>query len=173
MAVEMSTLTNLNPLIMVHYPYQRILRACPDGTITRLNARTMSAIAGEARADASGKPAIEAAKILMGAGRECMANGYQETARGLYIEAINRIAGHARDSYSHAGRDLHYACAVILDRIERRVYGPQPGPSHLIVAKEFYMALSLDYEYVVLNYDNYERFRQYRQFCRRHGLDNL
>lgn len=156
---------------MVHYPYQRILRACPDGTITRLNARDMLSIAREARTDAAAKPAVDAAKTLMGAGRECLANGYPETARGLYIEAIGRIMEQARKSYSSTGRDLHYTCAIILDRIERRVYGKQPGPSYLILAKEFYMALSLDYEYVVLNYDNYERYRQYREFCRRHGLD--
>lgn len=157
---------------MVHYPYQRILRACPDGSITRLDARAMTAMADNARneADRTGK-AVDAAKILMGAARECRANGYAGTARELYLEAIGRLTDYAGNTYSHAGRDLHYTCARMIDGIERRVYGREPGPSHLILAREFYMSLALDYEYVVLNCDNYVRYREYIEFCRRHGLD--
>ncbi len=157
---------------MVNYPYQRILRACPDGAITRLDSHAMQAMVRDACDGAAHAHNIAAAaKTLMGAARECLANGYIHTARDLYLNAIARITEYAGNTYSHAARDLHYTCARVIDRIDRRINGHTDEPSYLLRAMEFYMALSLDYEVSVLNYDNHDRYIEYREFCRRHGFE--
>jgi len=156
---------------MEYYPYQQILRATPDGAIVKLNARTMYDMVDDSRRDAEKTGnAIRAAKILMGAAREALANGYIDAASGLYHEAAIRLEDYANSSYSHAGRELHYRCAEALDRIYRRVTGREPKIPELVRVKGFYMSMSVDYEYTVLHIDNDDRFRRVMEYCRRHGL---
>lgn len=156
---------------MEHYPYQKILRATPDGVISKFDSRAMHAMVAASRSEAEKTSnAVRAAKILMGAAREAMANGYLAVARSLYIDAMYRIREYADRTYSHAGCELHYRCAIAVDRIERRVSGRAPKVPMSACVKAFYMSLAADYEYSVLNIDNDARFNRYKEYCERHGI---
>lgn len=140
--------------------YLRVARATADGEIRFSDSRFLTTMIEETRGRATDcTDPVAAAKMLLGAARQCRKTGLLMTAADICLSAINRLATDALLHYRFSNKPLMMTAARMVDEIYRRVGHPE-RISHVRSVNLLFRYILSDYRYCELNYDDGASFTE-------------